>query len=198
MFTLYAVCAVGGGTILIIQFILALVGLDHHGMTDGPGHFDLHGGAHGADHHGGDTHDSSWFFKLVSLRSMIAALTFFGLGGGLGVSAGLPSFFTFMLALSSGVVAMIVVAWVMHLFMTLHAEGTVCIENALGMPATVYLTIPGHRAGAGKITVAVQNRSMEYEAFTEEEEAIPTGFDVIVTGIVNETTVEVKRGKTES
>jgi len=86
----------------------------------------------------------------------------------------------------------------MHLFMTLHAEGTVCIENALGMPATVYLTIPGHRAGAGKITVAVQNRSMEYEAFTEEEEAIPTGFDVIVTGIVNETTVEVKRGKTES
>lgn len=199
MFTLYAMCAVVGGIMLVIQFILALIGLDHHGMMDGSGHMDVHtGDVHGADHHGGDTHDSSWFFKLVSFRSMVAAITFFGLGGGLGMSAGLPSFFAFSLALAAGVVAMILVAWVMHLFITLHAEGTVRIENALGMPATVYLTIPGKRAGAGKVTVAVQNRSMEYEAFTDEEDAIPTGSDVIVTGIVNASTVEVKHGHSEA
>ncbi|HPO16513.1 MAG TPA: hypothetical protein PLI09_23965 [Candidatus Hydrogenedentes bacterium] len=195
MFTLYAVCAVAGGIILTIQFILALIGLDHHGMADGSEHFDMHDGAHATEHHGGDTHDSSWFFKLVSFRSMVASITFFGLGGGLGMSAGLPSFFAFSLALSAGVAAMILVAWVMHLFMTLHAEGTVRIENALGMTATVYLTIPAKRTGAGKVTVAVQNRSMEYEAFTDEEVSIPTGSDVIVTGIVNENTVEVKHMK---
>ncbi len=194
MMTLYMVCAVAGGIVLVIQFILALIGLDHHGAMGDMMHGD-HGDFHPADQHAVDHHDSSWFFKLVSFRSMIAALTFFGLGGGLAGSAGMPGILTFGVGTGAGLLAMLVVAWVLHLFMSLHDEGTAHIENALGEPATVYLTIPGRREGAGKVTVAIQNRSMEYEAFTDEEAGIPTGADVLITGIVNENAVEVKRAK---
>ena len=31
---------------------------------------------------------------------------------------------------------------------------------------TVYLTIPGQKAGAGKVTLCLQNRSVEYQALT--------------------------------
>ena len=60
-------------------------------------------------------------------------------------------------------------AWAMRTLMRLRADGTAHIENAIGQSAVVYLTIPGHRAGKGKITVTVQNRTMEYEAETEHE-----------------------------
>lgn len=192
MMSVYMICAVAGGILLVIQFVLALIGLDHHGALGDAMHGG-HGDFHASDHHGGgDGHDSSWFFKLVSFRSMVAALTFFGLGGGLAASAGMPGLLVFGVALVSGLLAMTVVAWVLHLFMSLHDEGTVCIENALGAAAVVYLTIPPKREGAGKVTVTIQNRSMEYEAFTETEEAIHTGSAVVITGIVNENAVEVK------
>ncbi len=188
MLTLYAVCAVAGGVILVIQLALTLWGVDFSE--------DVHDGGGGmddvADDHHFDAHDSTWHFRLVSFRSLIAAITFFGLGGGLGASAGLNSFSAFMLALSAGVVAMVIVAWMFHLFLSLKEEGNVRIENALGQSATVYLRIPGKRGGVGKVSVAVQQRIMEYEALTDEEE-IPTGSPVTITGIINDHTVEVKR-----
>lgn len=195
MLTLYAVCAVAGGVILVIQLALALWGTDFGGgVDDGGGGIDNGGGGidDGAHDHHFDAHDSTWHFRLVSFRSLIAAITFFGLGGGLGASAGLASFSAFMLALSAGVAAMVVVAWMFHLFLSLRDEGTVHIENALGQSATVYLRIPGKRGGMGKVSVAVQQRTMEYEALTDEDE-IAAGSPVLITGIINDHTVEVKR-----
>ncbi len=214
MMTLYAVCAVLGGVFLVMQFLLSLIGLGQDSdMVDG-GHGDVGHGGGGDVHHGdmghGDTvdahaydgdatdhaqaehHDSTWFFRLVSFRSMVAALAFFGIGGGLGESAGFPFVLTFVLAVTTGVLAMLLVAWLMHLLMSLHEEGTVRIGNVLGQTANVYLKIPGHESGVGKVTVMVQNRTMEYEAMTEEDE-LPTGSRVVITDIVNESTVKVKR-----
>jgi hypothetical protein len=207
MITLYTVCAVGGGTVLVLQFILSLIGLGHDG-DDGGGFHDAgnagdfhgdgaaldHGEAGYTDHEHLDAHDSSFFFRLMSFRSVVAALTFFGLGGGLCESAGLPLAFGFLAAIGMGGAAMLTVAWIMNFFITLREEGTVHIQNALGAPARVYLNIPGNGKGAGKVTVTVQNCSMEYLAMTEGEK-LATGTPVVITDIVDENTVRVKRDK---
>jgi hypothetical protein len=73
----------------------------------------------------------------------------------------------------------------------LHSDGTVRIERALGAPATVYLTIPGQKSGAGKVQVKVQNRLVEYQAITSQQQELSTGANVVVVAVVNPGTVEV-------
>ena len=73
----------------------------------------------------------------------------------------------------------------------LQADGTVQMSDAIGCPGIVYLTIPGQRDGAGKVTVKVAERTMEYRAVTKGE-PLKTGTSVVVTAVVSEDTLEVK------
>jgi hypothetical protein len=73
----------------------------------------------------------------------------------------------------------------------LRADGTVRIDQAVGLPATVYLGIPGEGRGWGKIQLMLQNRTMEYEASTPTQ-PLPTGTQVVVTRIVGPDRVEVQ------
>jgi hypothetical protein len=200
----YQLCAVLGGTIFLGQFVLSLVGLtgDHELAGDSGGdHFDgsgdhADGGGHdaagGDSHHGGATHESanSWFIRILSIRTVIAGLTFFGLGGLAADASGAAPLGSLAVAAVCGFAALYIVGWAMRTLMRLRSDGTVHIENAVGQPAVVYLTIPGHRAGKGKITVTVQNRTMEYEAETEHE-TLPTGAMVQVAAVSGPETVEV-------
>ncbi len=177
MLTVYLSCAVIGGVILVVQFVLTLTGIVGDADDLDTGEVD-------------DGQGSSMFFQVLSFRSLVAALTFFGLGGGLARSAGLPDLMGFAFAAMLGVLAMIGVAWIMKLLLQLREEGNVHVEYALGAGAVVYLPIPGQHQGQGKITVVVQNRSMEYNAVTAGD-ALPAGKTVAVTGIIDENTVEV-------
>jgi hypothetical protein len=201
----YQLCAILGGTIFLGQFVLSLMGLagDHELASDSGGdHFDgggdhADGGGHDADsgdgHHGGGAgHESvnSWFIRILSVRTVIAGLTFFGLGGLAANASGAAPLGSLAVAAVCGLAALYIVGWAMRTLMRLRSDGTVHIESAVGQPAVVYLTIPGHRAGKGKITVTVQNRTMEYEAETEHE-TLPTGAMVQVIAISNPETVDV-------
>src|SRR5437016_912426 len=82
--TFFLVCAIVGGTLLLCQFLMSLIGFgDHH---DACGDHDFHdaGGhdAHG-DHadHGDQAGHHTWFVGVLTFRSIVAAITFFGLGG---------------------------------------------------------------------------------------------------------------------
>lgn len=185
MVTFYTICAIIGGVILVVQLVLTIVGADHHSGDA------LHGAGLGAEYT--DTHaGASEFFHIVSFRSVVAAIAFFGLGGRAALAADFPSYFAFMAALLGGALAMVLVAWLMKLLFSLRAEGNVHIQNCIGMPATVYLSIPGAKKGAGKVTVAVQQRTMEYAAVTGADTSIPTGSRVIVVGISGADTLEVE------
>jgi len=194
METVFLICAAIGGVILLCQFVLTLAGVggDHDIAADHTPDFgadhDMSGG-HGADH--GAEHGATWYFHVLSFRSICAAITFFGLGGL--AAAASPSFssLSFPIGLSSGFVAMVAVGWLMGLLSNLQAEGTVHIERAVGTSATVYLTIPPAGEGAGKVTVKVQNRTMEYRAVTQEKEAFKTGESVLVVGVLEPDTLEV-------
>jgi hypothetical protein len=197
MITVFTVCAIGAGTILVLTFLLSFIGMDG---TDGDvdldgvdaaevsgvaGYSDL---AHAAD---ADTHHTSAFFGVLSFRSLVAATTFFGLGGRVAIEAGATVETATVIALASGFVAMLFVAWAMRMFIALRNDGTAHIERAVGRPGQVYLHIPPAECGTGKVTVAINNRTMEFEAITRDPEPIPTGAAVTIVGVVNSGTLEV-------
>jgi hypothetical protein len=190
----YLISAVAGGVVLVCQFVMALVGLG--GDHDVGGGHDVGGhdaGDHaGTDHHHGTSdHDahSSWFVGMLTFRTLVAALTFFGLAG-MAVKEDFDPLVTLVFAGAAGFAAMFLVAWMMRGLHRLKAEGNVRIERAVGARGTVYLSIPADRGGMGKVLLNLQNRIVEYDAISAQGE-LPTGAKVVVTGIVGPGTVEV-------
>ncbi|MDZ4818599.1 MAG: hypothetical protein SGJ20_06460 [Planctomycetota bacterium] len=223
---MFLVCAVLGGTIMVCQFILTVIGI---GGVDG----DLDGGGHGGDFHGGDMHggemhsgdvatdgsidssgdmhglqhapghsdgnlhthehghSSTWFFGMLSFRTLVIAVAFFGMAGMAARSADIPPSATIAIALACGFAAMVAIHKLMQLMLKLNSDGTVYIERAIGRPGVVYLPVPAANSGVGKIHLNLQNRLMEYQATTTSGR-IPSGAKVIVTRIVGPDTVEVE------
>ena len=209
MTAVFIVCAAIGGTVLVIQFVLALIGLggdafdidvsgdvghdfsgDFHGDVDG----DFQGETHPLDHldiPDGDHVSSTWLFGIISLRTVVAALAFFGLAGLWAESTGASAPSVLLVAVAAGAAAMMGVYWMMRGMRKLQADGSVRIQRSVGRHGNVYLRIPGNRSGSGKIQFNLQNRTMEYSAITSGPE-LPTGAKVVVVGVVNPTTLEVQ------
>lgn len=210
----YGVCAVLGGSVVVWQFITTLIGVGHDdfstaevhdfGGADGDFAHDLHVGDSdhgmgetaehaGVDSHSAPHHSSTWFFAVISFRTVVAALAFFGLTG-LAMNAYPDSSptMTFGVALATGIAAMYGVHWLMRSIASLRSEGTVRIGHAVGETGTVYLRIPSSGSGTGKIQIKLQNRTVELQALTEGE-ALPTGATIVVVSVVNSDTVRVAR-----
>lgn len=200
---IFLICAVIGGTVLVLQFVMMLIGLggeamdidlggdvghdiggDFHG--DVAGDFD-HGGHTAADHHVG----SSWLFGVISFRTVIAALAFFGLGGLAADAAQMGPFGQLLVGGAAGLAAMYAVYFMVLSVGKLKAEGTPRIERTVGRHGTVYTTIPAEDVGTGKIQLNLQNRTMEYLAMTSGHELSP-GAKIVVTDIITPTTVQVE------
>ena len=195
--TLYLIMGVAGATVLILQFIFTLLGFDHHGIdSDVSGDSDMSidaahdgtGGDHTADH---PVDEASMFFKMLSVRAVVAAVTFFGWSGLAALEGGLAVWLSVAIACGAGLVAMYIVAWMLRALSSLHDEGNVHIERSIGTRGVVYLTIPPNRQGIGKVQVNVQERTMEYDAVSADG-GLPTGSPVIVVNIVDDNTVEVR------
>lgn len=149
---------------------ITVADVEHGGLTDAE-----HGHGPGAGEHGG--------LHLLTFRGIIAFLAVYGWAA-LAVSrAGRPWLMAVLVGLLLGTAAMVLTAAVMQLFLRLQADGTVTLANAVGMEGEVYLPIPPHRAGEGKVNVVIQETMTECAAVTDEEETIPTGQAVTVIGI---------------
>jgi hypothetical protein len=185
METVYIGCAAAGGTVLVLQTVLLLFG---GGTHDGDFHLD-HGdiGQSGS----GETHATDTGIGLFSVRTIAAFMTFFGLVGWYGLGAGWSPLVTIGAALVAGFVMLFAVAWMFHAQKKLAASGTVDLAGAVGHPARVYLRIPEKNAGKGKITLVLQGRSVELNAFTNGA-PIATGAEVRVVRQVTGDTFEVE------
>jgi hypothetical protein len=213
METMFLFCAIFGGTILVAQFLLGFGG-DHHGVDgaeDTPDAIGMHadgGDMHAADGHvdghvdsqHGDTHDarhgeahhgSTWMFGVLTFRTVMIGLTFFGLTGKAASVSGFSAPMTLVIAVVCGLAAMYGVYFLMRGLYKLTADGTVRIDRAVGEEGIVYLTIPGENSGVGKVHVPVQNRTIEYEAMTDGER-LPTGRRVVVVGVLSSDRVRVE------
>jgi hypothetical protein len=184
MDTFYLVAAGVGGALIVCQFLMSALGLggDHdHGDAHADGDHD-HDAGHG---HG------NFFLGLLTFRSVAAAVAFFGLGGLVARHYELDPLPALSAAAFSGFAALYAVGWVMKLFRGLRHDGTARIDRAVGATGTVYLTVPGNKAGPGKVSLNVQNRTVECEAYTTAD-AIPTGRPVRVVAVLGPNAVEVE------
>jgi hypothetical protein len=201
METLYLYCAAIGVALLAGQLLLSLFGVGHHDF--GAGHdIDLageSGNSHGDFHAAHPDRGGQWFVGMLSFRAIVSAVAVFGLVG-LGLDRLLdppaPGE-AFVLALVAGAVMMYAVGWLLRVAYSLRSDGTVHIERTVGLTGQTYLTIPPHKTGAGKVTVKVQGRSMQFLALTGGEE-IPTGTAVVVLGVLTPQSVEVARAEITS
>ena len=200
METVFLLCAIVGGTLLICQFALGLLGFGHHDVGGHDIHVEAphdvgHDADHGHDHDADHDHGHSWFVGVLTFRAVVAALTFFGLAGMAATERGLEPLPSLGVALAAGAGALALVAFLMRSMARLRAEGNVRIDRAVGQTGTVYLSIPGHKAGAGKVHLKLQNRIVEYQAITALDE-LPTGSLVVVVSVAGPGTVEVAAAPT--
>src|SRR5262249_30087649 len=148
IYWVFLICGLFGSTIVVLQFVLALVGLGEHGLDAGHSfevslaHDAPHDLGHDVPHEAGHAqvhaHDSTWTFGVVSLRAIVAGVAFFGLSGLAGLSAGLSVLTATAVAVLSGGGAFGVAHFVMTFLSRLRADGTLRIERAIGKTGTVH------------------------------------------------------------
>jgi membrane protein implicated in regulation of membrane protease activity len=194
---LFLFCAIVGGTILGCQFVLTLLGFMDVGgdiPDDLPDDADF-SGAVDIDGDGlseGQTHTSGdWLFGVISFRTLVAAVTFFGLAGMTARSAEMNPVAQLLVAIGAGVAAMFGVYWLMRQVYKLNQDSTIRIKRAIGKTGTVYLPIPAAHGGSGKVQIAVQQRLMEYEAVTGHGQKLAGGTKIVVVGVFDNETLEV-------
>lgn len=192
METLYLYCAIFGSVFVVVNLIVALIGLG--------GDSDVGDTADTADATiaGADSVDSAdlsdtgqahgnggSFLRAFSIRSLAAGVAFFGLGGLASSGTGLDQTKTFVVAALCGLAAMYFVYYLMRSLTSFNYDGSIRLDTAVGSSGTVYLRIPGKRAGIGKASVIQQGRTMEYEALTDYPEDLPAGMPIVVVKLLN-------------
>lgn len=188
MSSLFIACATIGGTVLVCQFLMTLLGMGHQHHFD-VGQADMMHNVPepiSADGHGSASHgdtDSTWLFSVLSLRTLVAALTFFGLGGLAAQASEVSTAAQITIAIVCGISALYAMQWIMRQVYRLNEDGTIRITRAIGQSGTVYLSIPPAKSAVGKVQIRVQDRLMEYDAVTAGEQALVTGARIVVVGI---------------
>lgn len=137
--------------------------------------------------------DSTGVFAVVSFRTLVAAVAFFGISGAAARSADIGPALALLIALGGGLAAMYGVYYLLQSIARLNSSGNVDIGNAIGAHAVVYVPIPPARGGAGKVQFSMQNRIVEYQAVTDDDQRLSTGEAVEVVAINGNDTVEVRR-----
>ncbi len=203
MENLFTWCAVIGGMIFAVQFLLLIVGFDDGGDFDIPD-FDLDVDVPELDAPDQmaslrdvdvdiDPHSivdaDGWFVGIVTFRSLVAAITVFGFTG-LGAIQQFPPAKAFLIASLAGGSMLYLVGWMFKKLYQLKSDGTVKMRDAIGTTGTVYLTIPANHSAVGKVTVNVAGRTMEYPAMTPGDE-IKTGTPIVVSRLISQETIEV-------
>lgn len=202
MWWVFFVCAVAGTTVFVLQFLLSLLGLGaEHLDFDLPADLDhdvdmgavdhLHGvGSHDPSHIEG--HGSTRLFGMISIRTVTAAVAFFGLAGIGMLASGRSVAAALAVALGSGFLAMYVVHYLMRQLVRLRHDGTVRMESMVGETGSVYIPVPGNHAGRGKVQLRTPHGIVECAAVTDGAEELPTGTVVEVVDVLEAAIVQVE------
>lgn len=165
-----ACAAVPATVILLIQTVLLLFGVGGHAADHGE--FD-HDHDHDFDHsHDGAHH--SYGVRLFTVRGLVAL---FAVGGWLGIAAvdlGASELTSGLIAAVSGILALLLVAYIIKIFLGFQESGNLDAHNAVAQTAKVYLTIPARRGGTGKVMLTLQERLVEMDAVTDFGKDIKT------------------------
>jgi len=183
-----------GGTLFILRTIMMLIGGGLGGEdfdADIDTNFDADFDPDLDFDHTGTAADSDFSFQLLSMQGLTAFFMMFGLVG----LATLKAKVAIILSIGSGVLAGLFAVWVISLIFSqmkkLQSEGTLVIQNAVGVSGSVYLTIP--KGGSGQVRVPVQGALKIFDAVSEDKRSIGTGEKVRVVGVVDNKTLNVEK-----
>ncbi|PKP01506.1 MAG: hypothetical protein CVU11_14995 [Bacteroidetes bacterium HGW-Bacteroidetes-6] len=164
---IYAVMGLAFSFFFLLQMILSLFGVDHDSDASGDADTSV-------------DNDAGIPFQFFTLKNMIAFFAIMGWTGLVCLRGGMEQWLAVLIALLAGLSMMVIMAAIFYFMSKLADQGNVDSLKAIGQTADVYLTIPPTRSGQGKISLKVQGRFMEYQAITNDDEAIPTGSQVTV------------------
>ena len=153
MQTLWGI-AIFASLVFIIQSVMTFVGMDSNTDFDASfeGDMSVDGGG------------ESTPFQLFTFRNLINFLLGFSWTA-IAVRASTESTATILIA--SVIVGVLLVAAVMFLFKWMSGmqqSGTIDMNEAVGSKGSVYLTVPAHRSGEGKVQITVRGAIREYDA----------------------------------
>ena len=195
---IFALIAIPTTGVLLIQTIIMLIGIGMDSDIDFDG--DIDADVDAGDGLFGDGEIDSDIdptglnsLRVFTVRGIIAFFVVFGWSGFMLDRANISLWINIPVSAIAGFVMMYILAVMMKGIMKLRNDGNIDTKNALGTSGKVYLTIPPSRKGEGKVNVLLQGTYVELEAVTDEEEAIHTGAEIVVTGISGQTTLVVKR-----
>lgn len=178
MHTMFTIALLTGGTVLAIQVLLSLIGIDKS-FTD-------------ADLHISDGHSPALSgAELLSVRSIAAAAALFG-ATGLALDRYMPAFVAALPALLAGFGGALLNAYLTRLMLRAQSDGSLRLTGAIGAIGKVYLPVPAGQGGSGIVQLELQGRTVELRAVTRESVDLPTGTPVLVVAVDPEgETVEV-------
>lgn len=193
---IFALIAIPATLVLLIQTVLMLIGIGMEsdgadGVPDVDAEVDADLDSDGifddVDPTGLDS------LRIFTLRGIIAFLVVFGWTGLVMNNAGINLWIVLAVAFVAGFAMMTFIALLLRGIMKLRNDGNIDNKNACGVSGRVYLTVPPSRTGEGKVNILLQGSYVERDAVTDEEEAIPTGAEIVVIGISGQTTLVVRR-----
>jgi len=166
---MFLLCALLGGTILILRLILTIAGIDgHDGDSD----------AHASSEHG---------FQILTIHGISS---FFAMFGVVGYTLYHNASLGMLIALAGAIVAGVAAVWIIQrIFMgmlRLQSSGTVGLAEAVGSEGSVYLTVS---KDGGRVQINFANRLREFEAVSADGTAIPTGTAIRVQSVSANTLV---------
>ncbi len=190
---IFACVAIPTTVLLLIQTVLMFIGIGSDGdmgdlpISDSAADTDMDADLNDLDIGAMDS------LHIFTIRGIIAFFVVFGWVGLVMDSAAVHLAITIPVAALCGFVMMLLLAVMLRGVMRLRSGGNLDNKNALGTAGTVYLTVPASRSGVGKVNVMLQGNLVERDAVTDEASAIPTGAEIVVTGISGQTTLVIKR-----
>jgi len=168
----FIICAVIGGGLFIVRFLIQLFGGTDTDADLQVGHADV------------DHVDADVSFKLLTLQGLTAFFMMFGL---VGFAMLRESHASGGIALASALVAGTGTVWIIgRIFSSvkkLQSSGTMDNAGAIGEQGIVYLTIRAQ--GTGKVQVTMQGRLREFEAVSKDGAEIKTGERIRVREVNN-------------
>ncbi|EIP97663.1 hypothetical protein OpiT1DRAFT_02110 [Opitutaceae bacterium TAV1] len=163
------------GLLALILAVLAMVGFEGGDVVDAVDDFG-HGGGGG----------------IFSVKPLTGFFLGFGWGGGIALDAGWPVGAATLTGVVAGGALMSVLVVMIRFVMSLHTDGTMRIDEAVGLVGTVYLTLPAAHAPGGQITLNLNGRQETLSAVSATQEAIASGAKVRVTRVIDARTVVVE------
>lgn len=165
----YALIAIPSTLVLIVQTVLLFFGAGEDGIDlNGDGQIDTPGDG-GSDG-----------LSLFSIRGIMALLCVGGWSGLALYASGVNRALTIIISLVCGTAALFMIAYLMKAAMKLQSSGNINLSSAVGKTGRVYIPIPPHTQGSGKINLTLQERFIEAEAVTTADRRLATGETVRV------------------